>query len=188
MASMFKAKVRPFGFNINYLCSYIELNKLLIETMKKLLTLSTLTLLTLILCNNQSNAQNSINVPEGFELGIRLGDTQGGALAIDAVIPFRGNRLRADLGLFDGFSVTGLHDWKFILNENFFWYTGAGAILDFEDDLDIAAAAEIGIEYILDDAPFTISIDWRPTIGFTDGNFGGNSFGINLRYTFQQSR
>ena len=132
-----------------------------------------------------AKAQTRNNVPEGFELGIRLGNIQDGAMALDAVVPFRGNRLRANVGVLDGFSVAGLHDWKFILNENFFWYTGAGAILDFEDDLDIAGAAEIGIEYIFDDAPLTLSLDWRPTILFGDGGIAGDGFGINIRYTFK---
>ena len=103
---------------------------------------------------------------------------------MDAVMPFQGNRFRANLGLLDGFSVTGIHDWKFILNENLFWYPGAGVIMDFENGFDLAAMAEIGIEYIFSDTPLTLSLDWRPTVGLSSGGFGGDSFGVNLRYTF----
>ena len=153
--------------------------------MKKLLTLSSLILLLCSLSIQQSNAQTQIDVPEGFELGIRLGETQGNAFAIDAVLPFQGNRFRADLGLFEGFSLTALHDWKFILNENLFWYPGAGAILDFDNGFDIAVAAEVGIEYVFSDTPISLSIDWRPSLGLDSGNFGGDGFGINIRYTFR---
>ncbi len=152
--------------------------------MKHLFTLVTLTLSLSLLNIQTAKAQSTVNLPEGLELGLRIGETQGSSLALDATIPFRGNRLRADLSIFDRFAVSALHDWKFIINENFFWYPGIGAVLDFENDLDIGAVAEFGIEYLLEDTPLTISVDWRPTIMLTGGGFGGKGFGINVRYRF----
>ena len=147
-------------------------------------TLFTLVVLLALSTQNKSLAQTKVELPEGLELGLRIGETQGSALAIDAVFPFRGIRLRADIGFLDRFSVSALHDWKFIINENLFWYPGAGAVVDFEDGIDIGAVGEIGIEYLIQSTPISIAVDWRPTLNLTAGGFDETGFGINLRYRF----
>ena len=151
---------------------------------KNTFTLITLSVALFFSTQQQAAAQTKVELPEGLELGLRIGETQGSALAFDAVFPFRGNRLRADIGFLDRFSVSALHDWKFIINENLFWYPGAGAVVDFEDGVDIGAVGEIGIEYLIQSTPISIALDWRPTLNITAGGFDETGFSINVRYRF----
>lgn len=153
--------------------------------MKKLINTFIFSLFIGLISYQSAQAQQQITVPRDFEFGLRIGDTRGGALALDAVLPLRQNRLRANLGITDGLSIAGLYDWTFNLPDNFQWYLGAGAILDFENELNLAAAGEIGIEYKFFEVPISFGIDWRPAIELTDDTrFNSDSFGINIRYTF----
>lgn len=153
--------------------------------MKKLINTFIFAFFIGLLSVQSAQAQSQITLPRDFEFGLRIGDTRGGALAFDATLPLRKNRLRANLGITDGLSLTGLYDWTFDLPDNFLWYLGAGAVMDFENDLDLAAVGEIGIEYKFFEVPIAFGIDWRPAIELTDDTrFNGDGFGINIRYRF----
>jgi hypothetical protein len=122
---------------------------------------------------------------QGFELGVRLGDTHGGNVTIDAVMPFLGSRLHADATFWDnGIVLAGLYDWKFPIADGFIFYPGVGASLATGGEFNLAAVGEVGAEYAFD-IPLTIGLDWRPAIGLinSDGLHAGG-FGLNVRYRF----
>ena len=144
--------------------------------------LRTLFAFAIIICfTTRTNAQ---------ELGIRFGGTNGaGGAAIDAVFGAgQFSRIHADLGFFKGgMGADAL--WDFIYRplggEEFNWYLGVGPSLYFGDDFWLGASGEIGIEYRFESVPIAIGIDWRPTLWVVEETkFGGDSFGLNVRYIF----
>lgn len=121
----------------------------------------------------------------GYELGIRLGDTHGSSATIDAMLPFGSNRIHADASFWDdGLTLAALYNWQFPIADNFWFYPGVGGIMNTFGDFNLGVAGEVGAEYKFD-IPLSIGIDWRPVIGIinTDG-FHGDSFGLNVRYRF----
>lgn len=121
----------------------------------------------------------------GYELGIRLGDTYGSSAAIDAMIPLNGARIHADASFWDGgITIAALYNWQFPLGNNFWFYPGAGGIINTFGEFNLGAAGEVGAEYRFD-IPLTIGLDWRPVIGLVNAKgFHGDSFGLNVRYRF----
>jgi hypothetical protein len=122
---------------------------------------------------------------QGFELGLRFGDTQGGNAAIDAMIPIWGSRVHADATFWDkGVILAALYDWKFPIGQGFVFYPGVGASLATGGELNLAAVGEAGVEYAFD-IPLTVGLDWRPAIGIINSNgFLAGGFGLNVRYRF----
>jgi len=74
------------------------------------------------------------------------------------------------------------------------WYYGGGAGLqfwnydDYPGSTTLGVSGYLGLEYIVTDAPLSITLDWRPTLfigtqrspGFN--SFGGFYGGIGMRY------
>lgn len=155
------------------------------QHLKKLLSSAILALAILFISSNAAQAQSSINLPDEFELGIRIGDTFGSDLAIDAMTPFLGETLHANVGFEDGLSLSAIYNFPNTIVDNLFWYYGFGAQVGFFDDFTLAAAGEIGIEYSIQEFPITFGIDYRPAIDLiSDSDFRGNQYGINIRYRF----
>ncbi|MDD2964744.1 MAG: hypothetical protein PHQ65_03990 [Bacteroidales bacterium] len=121
----------------------------------------------------------------GYELGIRLGDTHGSSASIDAMIPFGGSRIHADASFWDnGVTLAALYNWQFPIGNNFWFYPGAGGVINTFGEFNLGVAGEVGAEYKFD-IPLTIGIDWRPVIGLINSNgFHGDGFGLNVRYRF----
>ena len=123
--------------------------------------------------------------PEGFELGVRLGGFAGSGAAVDATMPFAGNRIHADLGFYkDAIGLAAFYDWSFPIVDNFTFYPGVGAELAIGDIFVLGIGGELGFEYAFE-FPLTIGMDWRPTLRLIDSDgFGYDSFGLNIRYRF----
>lgn len=139
----------------------------------------------ILLCSAQIEARAQSGLPEEFQLGIRLGDTFGSDIAIDATMPFGGETLHMNVGFEDNLSISALYDFVDTIVDNFYWYYGFGAQVGFFDDFTLAAAAEIGIEYEVQDFPITIGIDYRPAFDIiSDTDFRGDQVGFNIRYRF----
>ncbi|WGD34478.1 hypothetical protein [Olleya sp. YS] len=114
-------------------------------------------------------------------IGLRFGDSDG----FGAEISYQralgsNNRLEADLGWrsgkgYDGFKLTGLYQWVWVLDGDFNWYAGVGGGVGSysfdnkfaDDETFIFAAGDIGIEYNFD-IPLQLSLDFRPELGFGD--------------------
>ena len=134
-------------------------------------------------------------------LGIRVGDDDGFGVEISYQRALQETtRLELDLGLrsgddYDGFKLTGLHQWVWKLDGNFNWYAGAGGgvgaynidnVPAGADDTDtfFFLAGNLGIEYDFD-IPLVISLDVRPEIGFGDFNDDFDfDLGLGIRYQF----
>ena len=135
-------------------------------------------------------------------LGLRLGDSNG----VGAEISYQralgdNNRLELDLGWrngndYNGFKLTGLYQWVFLLDGDFNWYVGAGGGLgsfDGKNNLDgindtfFYGAGDIGVEYSFD-IPLQLSLDFRPELGFGNDNLNNNDLdfdiALSIRYQF----
>lgn len=135
------------------------------------------------LFSQQAHAQT--NLPDEFELGIRLGDTYGSDIAIDVMTPFMGETLHANVGFNDGISLSAMYDFVDTIVDNFYWYYGFGAQVNIIDDFGLSVAGEIGIEYAVQDFPITIGLDYRPALDIlSDTDVRGDQVGFNLRYRF----
>lgn len=144
-----------------------------------------ISLITFFLGAQSLQAQSSLNLPDEFELGIRLGDTFGSSFTLDAMMPFFGETLHANVGFDDGLAISALYDFKMNIVDSFDWYFGFGGELGLFDDFTLAAAGEIGIEYAIQEFPITFGIDYRPAIGLIGrDDFLGGQYGINIRYRF----
>jgi hypothetical protein len=153
-----------------------------------------LTLFTVVLASFSLIAQDIAD----NAIGLRLGDSDG----FGAEISYQralgdNNRLEVDLGWrsgndFDGFKLTGLYQWVWVLDGDFNWYAGAGGGLgsyDFDtpaidDETFFFVAGNVGIEYSFD-IPLLLSLDFRPEIGFGDINDDLDfDIALGIRYQF----
>jgi hypothetical protein len=153
-----------------------------------------LTLFTVVLASFSLTAQDIAD----NAIGLRLGDSDG----FGAEISYQralgdNNRLEVDLGWrsgndFDGFKLTGLYQWVWVLDGDFNWYAGAGGGLgsyDFDtplvdDETFFFVAGNVGIEYSFD-IPLLLSLDFRPEIGFGDINDDLDfDIALGIRYQF----
>lgn len=142
-------------------------------------------LITLFAGAQNLQAQSSIDLPDQFELGLRFGDTFGSNFTIDAMTPFLGETLHANVGFDDGLAISAIYDFKRNLVDGFNWYIGFGGELGLFDDFTLAAAGEIGIEYAIQEFPLSVGIDYRPAIGLVGReDFLGGQYGLNIRYRF----
>jgi len=97
----------------------------------------------------------------------------------------------------NGFAINGLYE----IHANAFyvnrlnWFYGAGAHIGFwEGDIFgkqgksytvIGIDGIIGLEYYIQSIPFSISIDWKPTLNlFGDSSFWPDGGAISVRYVF----
>ena len=158
------------------------------------------TLFTLLICLVIGSIAMAQNISENA-LGLRLGDNNGFGVELNYQRGLsQANRLELGLGIrtasdYDGFKLTGIYQWVWVLDGNFNWYAGAGGGLGsysyknlppgFKDnDTFFFAAGSLGVEYNFD-FPLILSLDVRPEIGFgsyyDDFDF---DLGLGLRYQF----
>lgn len=135
-------------------------------------------------------------------LGLRFGGGNGfGAEFSYQYHILNNNRLELDLGLrsnrdFNSVKVTGLYQWVWNLEGNFNWYAGAGAGLGSvsdrrakkdSDGVYALVAGNIGVEYLFEEVPLQLFLDFRPEIVLASydvyNNFGPD-FAIGIRYVF----
>jgi hypothetical protein len=106
--------------------------------------------------------------------------------AIEGILSFR----------WDGFIVTGLYEWQkpFPDVSNLDWFIGGGAHIGFWGEgkynwgtyqtyTIVGVDFIIGLEYIFENAPVSLSLDWKPAfniIGFT--NWWGDGMALSVRY------
>lgn len=135
-------------------------------------------------------------------IGLRFGDNDGfgGEISYQRKLSDN-NRLEVDLGYrghddYNAFKLTGIYQWVWNIDQGFNWYAGFGAGIgswsyddNFEGNKDdgvfVNADANIGIEYNFD-APFIISLDFRPEFGIV-GDYGKDTdldLALSIRYQF----
>ena len=127
----------------------------------------------------------------GQELGLRFGNVTGvNNVAIDGILSLgQFSRVHADVSFGGaGVGVDAIYDpiyREFGDLEGLNYYLGVGGSLFLGDPFLLGASAEAGLEYQFL-APFSVSLDWRPTIWIiTNTSFEFGGFGLNVRYRFE---
>ena len=142
--------------------------------MRKLFTISTLVLLSF--------------TDFSQELGARFGDVLGNNVAVDAIFKTgKFHRVHGDVSFGNGLGVEALWDFLYrpLGGEAFNWYEGAGPSAFFSSTFLLGASGEVGLEYRFNNAPISLSIDWRPTLFIIEKtDFSSRGFGFNARYVF----
>jgi hypothetical protein len=129
-----------------------------------------------------------LNSLKAQEIGIRTGDVLGNNIAIDAIFGADWGRTHADLSFGSG-GVGVEAIWTPIYEplggEAFNWYAGAGPSLFIGDIFLLGVSGEIGIAYMFNTIPLSLSLDYRPTLFIVEEtDFSGRGFGLNIRYVF----
>lgn len=155
--------------------------------MRKLFLIIGLVFATVFTASSQEISENAI--------GIRFGDNSGlgGEISYQHIIGYS-NRLEIDIGLRkksigDSFKATGIFQWVWSLGNRFNWYAGfGGGIGNFKgtgaSQTFLFLTGNLGVEYDFE-APFLISLDYRPEYGFYSYYKGYNTdIALSLRYQF----
>jgi hypothetical protein len=98
----------------------------------------------------------------------------------------------------EGFIITGLYEIQrpFTDVNNLEWYYGGGAHIGFwragRYRFDSEASSVfgldliLGIEYTIDEVPFSVSLDWKPGFNILgDNRWWGDGVALSIRYTFR---
>ena len=172
--------------NNYYICNHETSLTKILNTMKKLIVIVALMLGIAVAASAQPRAlglrggawaselsyQHSLG--ENF-LEVDLGWWYSGGLNVAAAYAFS----IAPLGPFNFYAgpAADVYTYKYV-NDN----------LDEAMGLGLGIGAQIGIEYIFDEIPFQISLDWRPMFNILHapgaGAFGYEGIALGLRYAF----
>jgi hypothetical protein len=137
-------------------------------------------------------------------IGIRLGTSAGisvkhsvaGNNYVEGILSSPFNR--------GGFLVTGLYEWQNALpTKNLSWYFGVGGHLGiwrdnrYKDNFYyvntryknygvIGIDGILGIEYVFDNAPIGLGLDWKPYVNLLgNSEFTGGEIALSARYTIK---
>jgi hypothetical protein len=157
--------------------------------MKKILLSLAIFLSSLFMLNAQ-DYENALGLRAGLATGITLKHFFSTSDAVEGILSMR----------YGGFNVTGLyerHMTAFDTEGLYFYYGGGGHIgfydtdrWDDDDENDdavmlIGVDGIIGLEYIFEEIPFNISLDWKPAINLIGHtNFYGDELALSFRYIF----
>jgi len=132
-----------------------------------------------------------------FAVGLRLGYDSG----ISARYFFMPNNALEGIMSFspNAFKLTALYQYQMpvLAVDNLDWFVGIGAHVGslnrrtqrergFDHAFLFGADLIVGIEYVFAAAPFSLSLDWKPSFSFTHNfnDFWFYGFGLSIRYTF----
>lgn len=132
-------------------------------------------------------------------IGLRLGGGNGIGTEISYQHGLNSlNRLEFDLGFnnhdhYDAWALTTTYQWLWNIDQGFNWYAGFGGRIgswnvdnyyhgDNENGLFLAAAGDVGIEYVFP-VGIQLAIDARPNIGLINHG-SGIDLGFAIRYQF----
>ena len=129
----------------------------------------------------------------GWENGITLKHFLGDGAALEGIFSSR----------WRGYNITGLYEIQSAIDDvdGLYWYVGGGAHVGFFDDryykgwgtssgetyTVIGVDGILGLEYVFEDYPFNVSLDWKPAINLVGaGNsfFWGDNGALSVRYIF----
>jgi hypothetical protein len=153
--------------------------------LKKLLLATLLAIFTLTLHAQEYN--NAVGIRLGYDNGISGKHFFMPNNAVEGIMSFSPH----------AFKLTGLYQYQqpFLDIDNFDWYVGAGLHLGSITDKSkqkgdhaflFGADLIVGVEYVFPAAPFSLSLDWKPSFSFTNNfnDYWFYGFGVSLRYTF----
>ena len=157
--------------------------------MKKILLTLAIFLSSLCMLHAQ-DYENSIGLRAGLATGITFKHFFSTTDAAEGILSMR----------YGGFNITGLyerHMAAFDTKGLYFYYGGGGHIgfydndrwddndIDDESVMLIGLDGIIGLEYIFEEIPFNISLDWKPAINLIGHtHFLGDELALSFRYIF----
>lgn len=153
--------------------------------MKKLIFGLSIFLSTICMSNLHAQSYKT-----GAGLLVDLGD--GGTLVGPHVKHFFSGNSAGELSVLFGNNSTtlqALYQYNKSISgaQGLMWYVGVGPAISFGDgDSVFSLVPTAGLDYKISGAPIDLSFDWRPRIGFYDGDsdFVAGRFGLGLRFTF----
>ena len=135
---------------------------------------------------NAQGYKTAAGIRLGYDSGITLKHFLSSENAVEGLISFSPKH----------FQVTGLYEFQRPIPNvpNLDWYAGLGAHLgaihhnkkDYSNSFLVGVDGIAGIEYKFPTAPFTLGLDWKPTINFTNGynDYWYAGFALSFRYRF----
>lgn len=136
---------------------------------------------------NAQNYHTGLGVRLGYDNGITLKNFFSPSSAFEGILSFSPRY----------FQLTGLYEYQQPVPgaPNLDWYLGLGAHLGgihkdkshYDNALLLGADLIAGLEYIFPQAPFTVSLDWKPSFNFTNSynDYWFAGLALSLRYTFR---
>ena len=80
-------------------------------------------------------------------------------------------------------TLTGLYEHHFFINYNTNFYAGGGLTLGANKDIfRLHAEGIIGIEYVIERFPLSLSLDYKPAYNIFGNDFYFDEFAISVRY------
>lgn len=159
--------------------------------MKRFITILCFTAIATIAMYTNANAQdykNAIGGRFGAANGVTFKTSMGDNKMLDLILNFR------NTNLFKYTRLTGLYEVNMPIAgaPGLGWYYGAGATVGSvkfkptgSKDFYLSADGVLGLDYKFSDAPFNLSLDWKPAIQLTpDTDFDGSGAALSIRYTF----
>ncbi|MGV8828714.1 MAG: hypothetical protein ACWA6U_10385 [Breznakibacter sp.] len=127
---------------------------------------------------------------KGNTLGIRLGGGNWFTFEASYQHAMASNqRIQADMGLLasgkTGFALSGSYHWVMPIESNFNFFVGPSVRIGAKhDDFLFGIAPQLGTEYWFTNAPFQLSVDFRPGLGVNHGTFFMWDVMFGMRYVF----
>ncbi len=145
----------------------------------KIICFSALVFLTLGNVQAQDAYEKSIGIRGGFLSGITYKHFLEFAGAIEGIFGYsfqEGRRLT---------TLTGLYEHHFFVNYQTNLYAGGGLTLGMrKEDFRVHAEAIVGIEYMIERFPLSLSLDYKPAYDIFGNTFYFDEFAISARYIF----
>lgn len=157
--------------------------------MKKTIIVIAIGILGFVVNLNAQDYINSIGLRAGLSTGITFKHFLSSNDALEGILTTR----------WGGFNITGLYErhGRAFDTDNLYYYYGGGAHIGVMSGRNnpwfnntntytvIGIDGIIGLEYVFEEIPFNISLDWKPgfnLIGYT--GFWGDEVALSFRYIF----
>lgn len=156
--------------------------------MKRFILATSILILSVFAANAQSY-DTGIGLRGGPYNGLTIKHFVGEQTAVEGILTTR----------WGGFNITGLYEMHKIAFDTpgLYWFYGFGAHIGFWDGDNnpwfndnenytvFGIDGIIGMEYVFEDIPFTIGLDWKPAINLAgNSNFLADGGALSLRYIF----
>ncbi len=83
-------------------------------------------------------------------------------------------------------SLTGLYEHHFFVNYQTNLFAGGGLTLGANKDIfRVHAEAIVGVEYVIERFPMSLSLDYKPAFNIFDSRFYFDEFALSIRYVFK---
>lgn len=146
---------------------------------KQLILIFFLTIFSLSNITAQDAYERSIGIRGGFLSGVTYKQFLEFAGAIEGILGYsfqEGRRIT---------TLTGLYEHHFFVNYQTNFFAGGGLTLGANNDsFQTHAEAIIGVEYLIERFPMSLSLDYKPAYNIFGNEFYFDEFAISVRYIF----